>query len=77
MTTGSRHRKEYKMACDICGKDDFFSSVSGEPVCAICARQFLGATKGTTEVIRQVRDRLGLQDGEMLSQRTSGRDAHF
>lgn len=57
------------MKCGICGTDlgdDLFSAVTGEKVCSICKVGFIGGLPTTDERINQVRDKLGLQDGEYL-----------
>lgn len=59
------------MKCAICGKpssDDLFSFVTQEPGCSVCVIKYLGASPITPELIRKVRDSLGLKDGEYLQQ---------
>ena len=51
------------MACEICGKEDLFSAVTGEPVCAICTLKF-GVTK---ETVTRTREQLGLLPGEFIT----------
>jgi len=57
--------------CEICGqprKADLFSAVTGEPVCSICKLKHIGGLPTTTERINNAREKLGLRDGEYLSQ---------
>ena len=56
------------MACKICGKSDLFTDVTGEPICSVCTMKFAGGRKPTPEFITGVRTRLGLADGEFLTQ---------
>ena len=52
--------------CKICGSDDLFTACTGEPACAICTMKFVGGGPQTDDVIKAVRKRLGLADGEFL-----------
>ena len=57
--------------CHICGKpaaDDLFSAVTGEDVCSICKLRFIGGLPTTGERVKEARTRLGLADGDFLSQ---------
>ena len=54
--------------CKVCGAEDLFSAVTGEGVCSICRMRFFGGGKATPERIGQVRDRLGLSEGEFFKQ---------
>ena len=59
------------MTCQICGtklKNDLFAAVTGEPVCSICKLKFIGGLPTTSERIKAARDRLGLKEGELLTQ---------
>lgn len=56
------------MACQICGKSDLFTDVTGEPSCSICTIKFVGGLPQTRERIKEIRVRLGLNDGEYLKQ---------
>lgn len=52
--------------CKICGTDDLFTACTGEGVCAICTMKFIGGGSPTADVIKAVRTKLGLDDGEFL-----------
>ena len=57
--------------CEICGvpkKDDLFSCVTNEPVCAICKLKYIGGLPTNKKRIDTARERLGLVDGEYLKQ---------
>jgi hypothetical protein len=57
--------------CAICGTnlgDDLFAAVTGDKCCAICKLKFIGGLPTSDERIASARSRLGLQDGEYLSQ---------
>jgi len=57
--------------CEICGtprEDDLFLAVTGEKVCSICKVNFIGGLPTTPDRIHQVRESLGLCDGEYLDQ---------
>lgn len=59
------------MNCEICGhllKNDLFAAVTGEPVCSICKIKYIGGLPTNDERIKNVRDALGLKDGEFLRQ---------
>jgi len=56
------------MACEICGAKDLYTEVTGERACAICKLKFIGGLPTTPERIAGARDKLGLQDGELLKQ---------
>ena len=60
--------------CEICGKprkDDLFSAVTGEKVCSICKLKFIGGLPTTTGLIIKARQKLGLAEGEYLTQDNS------
>jgi len=57
--------------CKICGepkKNDLFSAVTGEDVCSICKLKYIGGLPTTQERITLAREKLGLADGEYLTQ---------
>ena len=57
--------------CKICGKqlsDDLFSAVTGEPMCTVCKVKYIGGLPTTPARIAEVREKLGLADGELLEQ---------
>ena len=57
--------------CAICGNDlgnDLFASVTGEKCCCICKVKFIGGLPTVDERIAAARARLGLADGQYLSQ---------
>ena len=57
--------------CQICGTSldkDLFSAVTGELVCTICKIKFIGGLPTTPARVQQVRDKLGLTQGEYLQQ---------
>jgi len=56
------------MNCEICGNEDLYSSVSGERVCSICKIKFVGGLTARREDISNVRDKLGLKQGEFFKQ---------
>lgn len=56
------------MACQICGAKDLYSEVTQEPVCGVCAAKFLKGFRPRSERIALIRERLGLEPGEMLKQ---------
>ncbi len=56
------------MSCQICGKSDLFTDVTGEPACSICTVKFMGGLPQTPQRINEARARLGLKDGEFLAQ---------
>jgi len=57
--------------CAICGTDldrDLFSAVTGEKCCSICKLKFIGGLPTSDERILTARGRIGLKDGDFLSQ---------
>ncbi len=56
------------MNCQICGNKDLFSAVTFEGVCAVCKMKFIGGLTATTTRIKEIRQALGLKDGEYLKQ---------
>lgn len=61
--------------CQICGEpkaNDLFSAVTNEPVCSICKLKFIGGLPTTRDRINTARAKLGLNDGEFLTQDNPG-----
>lgn len=59
------------MKCEICGtalKDDLFAAVCQETVCCICKLKYVGGLPTTAERIGEIRNKLGLAEGEYLTQ---------
>ena len=57
--------------CAICGTnlaDDLFSAVTGEKCCSICKVKWIGGLPTTDRRIAEARQKLGLADGEYLTQ---------
>lgn len=54
--------------CKVCGKEDLFSSVTGEGVCSVCTMRFFNGGNPDAGAITRVREMLGLKDGEFFKQ---------
>ena len=57
-------------ACQICNttpKDDLFSAVTRDSVCAICKIRYIGGLPTTPDSIALARERLGLKSGEFMT----------
>ena len=63
--------------CKICGADDLFTACTSEGVCAICTMKFIGGGPPTADVIKAVRTKLGLADGEFLKLDHGAEAAHI
>ena len=54
------------MSCQICGKTDLFTEVSGGPACATCAIEFGISTPVAQHIVDRIRKDLQLEDGKFL-----------
>ncbi len=56
--------------CDICGNSDLYTEVAGMgkryKSCSVCTVNFVGGLPLTAERLKEIRDGLGLADGEYL-----------
>lgn len=54
--------------CHICNSTDLYTSVTNEGVCSVCKIKYIGGLPSSQERINAARQRLGLQEGEFLTQ---------